>query len=85
MDGTDKQVAWAEQIRTATVTALREYVAANAPADKRAAADSEVDRILAAVDAGEGNRASWWIDSRNDAGIVPLPILAQYARRAGVK
>jgi hypothetical protein len=67
MQGTDKQIAWAEQIRTAFIADVRtmeqQQAARAAAAGQGAEWAATVSGIIAQAEAQ--NDAAWWIDNRD--------------------
>lgn len=69
LTGTEKQIAWARGIRAEKIDEIQEYftqVRTRAPADKMELLEEQIAVTMQAL--AEKTGASWWIDSRNDAG-----------------
>lgn len=74
--GSDKQVAWAQDIRSKAVQALYNR-ATSAPnyADNAARMEAGMRTVLT-----ERTDAKWWIDSRNDGRILAQALAAAVAK-----
>jgi hypothetical protein len=79
MVGSEKQIAWATDIRTAAQAGLNELEAQFAGAPN-AAARNLAERALAAVRAEES--AAWWIEHRSD---TPKELMVAQIRAKGLR
>lgn len=61
MKGTEKQVKWAEDIRSAALDQIRAYYAKSNPGRLE-----ELDRRMAQLSDVLPQDAAWWIDNRNN-------------------
>lgn len=75
LEGTPKQIAWAESIRVKAIADAEAAIAATATTAERKA---QVAPLLAQLK-GE-NSAAWWIDNRKRTGVQLLMALGRIAR-----